>query len=148
MQSSCPATSSGAQEKPPYNLRAFNLLITFPEEYPFMPPKVTFTTKIYHPNVDSSGRVCLAIISKENWKPNTKTYQATPRNGALVSSVSEMRTLRQRRGEALAEGHTGFRWRSRDAKSGLADSRAARRAELSAAMVQFHGHWHMWLSTP
>lgn len=69
------ATSSGAQEKPPYNLRAFNLLITFPEEYPFMPPKVTFTTKIYHPNVDSSGRVCLAIISKENWKPNTKTYQ-------------------------------------------------------------------------
>lgn len=47
-----------------------------------MPPKVTFTTKIYHPNVkiyhpnvDSSGRVCLAIISKENWKPNTKTYQ-------------------------------------------------------------------------
>ncbi|XP_028018229.1 ubiquitin/ISG15-conjugating enzyme E2 L6 isoform X4 [Balaenoptera acutorostrata] len=63
-------------EKPPYNLKAFNLRISFPEEYPFKPPTVTFTTRIYHPNVDSSGRVCLPIISKENWKPFTKTCQA------------------------------------------------------------------------
>lgn len=69
------APSSGAQERPPYNLKAFNLLISFPEQYPFMPPTVTFTTKIYHPNVDSSGQVCLPIISRENWKPYTKTCQ-------------------------------------------------------------------------
>nr|XP_030720237.1 ubiquitin/ISG15-conjugating enzyme E2 L6 isoform X2 [Globicephala melas] len=62
-------------EKPPYNLKAFNLRISFPEEYPFKPPTVTFTTRIYHPNVDSNGRVCLPLISKENWKPFTKTCQ-------------------------------------------------------------------------
>ncbi|XP_028356720.1 ubiquitin/ISG15-conjugating enzyme E2 L6 [Physeter macrocephalus] len=65
-------------EKPPYNLKAFNLRISFPEEYPFKPPTVTFTTRIYHPNVDSNGRVCLPIISKENWKPFTKTCQGGP----------------------------------------------------------------------
>lgn len=69
------ATSSRAQKKPPYNLKAFNLLISFPEAYPLMPPTVMFTTKIYHPNVDSSGRVCLPIINKENWKPNIKISQ-------------------------------------------------------------------------
>nr|XP_008528976.1 PREDICTED: heat shock factor-binding protein 1 [Equus przewalskii] len=60
-------TPSLAQEKPPYNLKAFKLRINFPEEYPFRPPTVKFTTKIYHPNVDSDGQVCLPIISNENW---------------------------------------------------------------------------------
>ncbi|XP_066893366.1 ubiquitin/ISG15-conjugating enzyme E2 L6 isoform X1 [Kogia breviceps] len=70
-------------EKPPYNLKAFNLRVSFPEEYPFKPPTVTFTTRIYHPNVDSSGRVCLPVISKENWKPFTKTCQGLePRRGS------------------------------------------------------------------
>ena len=39
------------------------------------PLKVTFRTKIYHPNVDEKGQVCLPIISAENWKPATKTEQ-------------------------------------------------------------------------
>ncbi|XP_025734090.1 ubiquitin/ISG15-conjugating enzyme E2 L6 isoform X2 [Callorhinus ursinus] len=62
-------------EKPPYNLKAFHLRINFPKDYPFKPPTVTFTTRIYHPNVDHNGSVCLPIISRENWKPHTKTCQ-------------------------------------------------------------------------
>lgn len=34
-----------------------------------------FTTKIYHPNISEDGLVCLPLISIENWKPYTKTYQ-------------------------------------------------------------------------
>lgn len=63
------------QENPPYNKGAFRIEIAFPAEYPFKPPKVTFKTKIYHPNVDEKGQVCLPIISAENWKPATKTDQ-------------------------------------------------------------------------
>ena len=44
-------------------------------EYPFKPPKIVFLTKIYHPNIDEKGQVCLPIISPENWKPATKTDQ-------------------------------------------------------------------------
>ncbi|VCW68565.1 unnamed protein product [Gulo gulo] len=62
-------------EEPPYNLKAFHVRISFPNDYPFKPPTVTFTTRIYHPNVGHDGSVCLPIISHENWQPHTKTSQ-------------------------------------------------------------------------
>lgn len=63
------------QDNPPYNKGAFKIEINFPAEYPFKPPRINFKTKIYHPNVDEKGQVCLPIISAENWKPATKTDQ-------------------------------------------------------------------------
>uniref|UniRef100_A0A8C5VA95 E2 ubiquitin-conjugating enzyme n=1 Tax=Microcebus murinus TaxID=30608 RepID=A0A8C5VA95_MICMU len=57
-------------DNPPYDKEAFRIEINFPAEYPFKPPKITFKTKIYHPNIDEKGQVCLPVISAENWKPS------------------------------------------------------------------------------
>ena len=52
----------------PYQGGIFFLTISFPTDYPFKPPKLTFTTKIYHPNINSSGGICLDIL-KDQWSP-------------------------------------------------------------------------------
>ena len=52
----------------PYENGIFFLNINFPTDYPFKPPKVQFTTKIYHCNVNSNGSICLDILQSQ-WSP-------------------------------------------------------------------------------
>ena len=61
------ATIIGPTETP-YEGGIFYLKMFFPPDYPFKPPKITFTTKIYHPNINNIGDICLDIL-KDQWSP-------------------------------------------------------------------------------
>ncbi|CEI60740.1 unnamed protein product [Fusarium venenatum] len=52
----------------PYEGGVFNLELFLPDDYPMTPPKIRFLTKIFHPNVDKLGRICLDVL-KNNWSP-------------------------------------------------------------------------------
>jgi len=61
------ATIMGPDDSP-YAGGVFFLNIHFPADYPFKPPKVNFTTRIYHCNINSNGGICLDIL-KDQWSP-------------------------------------------------------------------------------
>uniref|UniRef100_A0A9L0R5S6 UBC core domain-containing protein n=1 Tax=Equus caballus TaxID=9796 RepID=A0A9L0R5S6_HORSE len=61
------ATIMGPNDSP-YQGGVFFLTIHFPTDYPFKPPKVAFTTRIYHPNINSNGSICLDIL-RSQWSP-------------------------------------------------------------------------------
>ena len=52
----------------PYEGGVFFLSIHFPTDYPWKPPKFTFITRIYHPNINSNGKIFLDILQDE-WNP-------------------------------------------------------------------------------
>ncbi|RZC37594.1 UQ con domain containing protein [Asbolus verrucosus] len=59
-------------ENTPYRNGIFKLEILIPGKYPFTPPSIKFVTKVYHPNIDDNGRICLDLIKmppKGSWRP-------------------------------------------------------------------------------
>merc|ERR1712054_19039 len=61
------ATIMGPPDSP-FAGGVFFLNVHFPTDYPFKPPKINFTTRIYHPNINSNGSICLDIL-KDQWSP-------------------------------------------------------------------------------
>ncbi|KAK3024312.1 hypothetical protein RJ639_042994 [Escallonia herrerae] len=61
------ATIMGPADSP-FAGGVFLISIHFPPDYPFKPPKVSFRTKVFHPNINSNGSICLDIL-KEQWSP-------------------------------------------------------------------------------
>ncbi|MBW00981.1 Ubiquitin-conjugating enzyme E2 T, partial [Eschrichtius robustus] len=54
--------------------------------YPFEPPQIRFLTPIYHPNIDSAGRICLDVLKlppKGAWRPSLNI-------ATLLTSVQQL----------------------------------------------------------
>ena len=67
------ATIMGPEDSP-YHGGIFYLDIYFTNDYPFKPPKINFKTQIYHPNINTSGAICLDIL-KDQWSPALTIYK-------------------------------------------------------------------------
>ncbi|KAK9449394.1 ubiquitin-conjugating enzyme/RWD-like protein [Limtongia smithiae] len=56
----------------PYEGGTFKLDLKLPQGYPFNPPILVFTTKIFHPNVLPDGSICIPLLKTDQWKPACK----------------------------------------------------------------------------
>ncbi|VWU49244.1 NEDD8-conjugating enzyme UBC12, putative [Hepatocystis sp. ex Piliocolobus tephrosceles] len=48
--------------------KTIKFVLKFKDTYPITPPKIVCITKIFHPNVDENGNVCLNVL-KLDWTP-------------------------------------------------------------------------------
>lgn len=55
-------------ENTPYAEGVFFLSMTIPQQYPSSAPSIKFDTKIYHPNINEDGTICLEQF-KNDWNP-------------------------------------------------------------------------------
>lgn len=65
----------------------FECELFLPDEYPMVAPKVLFRTKIYHPNIDKLGRICLDIL-KNKWSPALQIRAVLLSIQALMSAAN------------------------------------------------------------
>lgn len=114
-------------ESAPYSKGAFKIEVTFPAEYPFKPPKIVFKTRIYHPNVDEKGQVCLPIISAENWKPATRTDQVLEALIRLIQEPEPEHPLRADLAEELCKDRKKFFKNAEEFTKKYADKRPPER---------------------
>lgn len=64
----------------------FQIDIQLDDQYPFVPPKMRFVTKVWHPNISSqNGAICLDIL-KDQWSPALTLKTALLSLQALLSS--------------------------------------------------------------
>lgn len=56
----------------PFQKGKFILDVQFTDSYPYQPPRVYFRSKMFHPNVGTSGNICVDILNS-NWSPALKT---------------------------------------------------------------------------
>jgi len=68
----------------PFEGGTYTLLVTFPLSYPFKAPRVKFETRIFHPNINQAGDICLDTISSQ-WAPGISMAQVFMSIIALLS---------------------------------------------------------------
>lgn len=85
-------TGLASQGDSPYSGGVFFLAIHFPTDYPFKPPKVNFTTRIYHPNINSNGSICLDIL-RDQWSPALTISKGQSHHCIMSQTKQETLTL-------------------------------------------------------
>jgi ubiquitin-conjugating enzyme E2 D/E len=97
----------------PYQGGVFRLQIRFPSDYPFKPPIVTFKTKIYHPNINAAGAICLDILKKE-WAPALTISKVLLSILSLLTDANPRDPLVPEIADLYMKNHTAYEARARE----------------------------------
>lgn len=89
---------------------AHDFVLEFPEEYPFRSPRLLCRTRVFHPNIDGDGRVCLRVL-REGWMPTYTVSSVVASLCWVFSSPSGEDALNTEAGRLLELDYDEFRRR-------------------------------------
>ncbi|ESK86007.1 ubiquitin conjugating enzyme e2 [Moniliophthora roreri MCA 2997] len=94
-------------EGTPYAGGYFKVKFRFTEEFPQAPPKCSFMTKIFHPNVSSSGEICVNTLKKD-WQPTYGICHILVTIKCLLIYPNPESALDEEAGKLLLENYKSY----------------------------------------
>ncbi|EJD05187.1 uncharacterized protein FOMMEDRAFT_120457 [Fomitiporia mediterranea MF3/22] len=96
----------------PYEGGYFKVKFNFTEEFPAAPPKCWFATKIFHPNVSSSGEICVNTLKKD-WQSSFGIGHILVTVKCLLIFPNPESALDEEAGKLLLEDYESYCERAR-----------------------------------
>jgi ubiquitin-conjugating enzyme E2 S len=100
-------------EGTPYEGKFFLIKLVFSQDFPSVPPRGFFLTKIYHPNVDmSTGAICVNTLKKD-WSPDTSMSHVLAVIRCLLIVPFPESSLNDEAGKLFMESYAEYAKRAR-----------------------------------
>ncbi|CAB3360184.1 Hypothetical predicted protein [Cloeon dipterum] len=96
----------------PYAGGVFKVKLTLGKDFPSSPPKAFFLTKIFHPNVASSGEICVNTLKKD-WNPDLGIQHILLTVKCLLIVPNAESALNEEAGKLLLEQYDDYFRRAR-----------------------------------
>ncbi|KAI1851072.1 hypothetical protein JX265_002881 [Neoarthrinium moseri] len=120
-----------------YNGGRFTFTFNMSQNYPHEPPKVRCQQKIYHPNIDLEGKVCLNIL-REDWKPVLNLNAVIVGLQFLFLEPNASDPLNKEAAEDLRQSRDNFR---RNVKTSMGGG-SVKGNPYDRVLVNHHSYFH------
>ncbi|KAF2903639.1 hypothetical protein ILUMI_02546 [Ignelater luminosus] len=96
----------------PYMGGLFKVKLALSKDFPQMPPKAFFLTKIFHPNVAANGEICVNTLKKD-WKPDLGIKHILLTIKCLLIVPNAESALNEEAGKLLLEHYDDYSQRAK-----------------------------------
>lgn len=118
----------------PYENGLFEINIKLEDGYPFVPPKISHVSEIYHPNINGPS-ICLSTL-KDHWSPALTLYKVFMSIQALLGNPNPDDPLDPHCASELKHNKESFIKKARNATKNATEKIMEKRKLLQSKIVE------------
>eukprot|EP01124_Arcella_intermedia_P034809 TRINITY_DN8695_c0_g2_i1.p1 TRINITY_DN8695_c0_g2~~TRINITY_DN8695_c0_g2_i1.p1 ORF type:complete len:526 (-),score=117.47 TRINITY_DN8695_c0_g2_i1:19-1569(-) len=81
------------EEGTPYASKHWPLFVSFPENYPQVPPTIRFLASIYHCNINNDGKICHEILNDQSWSDSVTVLEIFTKLAILIKHPNPLNSI-------------------------------------------------------